>query len=97
MKTNVVISAPAFTLWSLDYNGSAKLDVTFDDLKRFPVGHIISVSRYNSCGRGVDEETLQIVYRDERGASCLLRHFGTTDEPNPEEWEKDPELIWFEF
>lgn len=97
MKTSVTVCPVAITLWYTDYDGGGKLDVTFDDLKRFPVGHIISVFRDNNCGRGVDEQTLQIVYRDERGAACLLRRFGTTDEPNPKEWENEPELIWFEF
>lgn len=97
MKTSVTACPVAITLWYTDYNGGGKLDVRYEDIKSAQVGDIFSVYRDNSCGRGVDEQTLKIVYRDERGAAGLLRRFGTTDEPNPKEWENEPELIWFEF
>ena len=51
----------------------------------------------HNCGRDLFEESAEVVYKTDKGAAVLFRSWGTTDDPNPEDWEGDLFLKWFEF
>ena len=97
METKVVVEQPLFTLNYSDYNTSASLDVYSNMLRKASVGAVLMPAVYNSCGRDITSESLEVVYRNDEGCACLYRRKGTTDSPNAEPWEDEPQLIWFEL
>lgn len=94
METRVIVERPLFTLTTENYDDSGMLRVYASDLKNADVGERFVPCTCSNCGRGVNEESLEVVYKSDSGIAVLYRHYGTTDSSNPEEWEHDPELIW---
>ena len=97
MKTMTIVEEPVMCLSYSDYNASGNLDVYPDMLWKAAVGTVFAPCVYNTCGRGVTSETLELIYKSARGCACLYRREGTTDSPSPEAWADDPQLIWFEL
>lgn len=97
MKTTVKKESPAFTLQASDYNESfPAVSVSFAELRSAEVGARWYATA-GSCGRDVCEESAEVVYKTAEGCAVLFRRSGTTDSPNPESWEDEPRLTWFEF
>jgi len=97
METKVIVEKPLFTLTTENYDDCGMLRVYASDLKNADVGDSFVPYTNSNCGRGVDEESLEVVYKSDSGVAVLYRHYGTTDSPNPVEWSNDPELIWVEI
>ena len=98
MKTEVIREAPAFVLEGSSYNGAWEtVEVSYADLRAAEVGTSWEAYDDNNCGRAVHNESAEVVYRTTQGAAVLFRSYGTTDEPDPEDWEDTPELVWYEF
>lgn len=99
MEASIVKEAYAFTLQYSDYNGNnTSTEVSFQDLRNAKVGDVFQAHPEGSiCGRDMNDENAKVVFKDENGVLVLFRKYGTTDSPNPTDWEKDPTLTWFEF
>ena len=98
MKTKVIVEQPVFTLTSSSYNSNGEpYSVTVEMLKGADVGKKWESNDFSNCGRGVHEESIEIVYKNASGCAVLYKEWGTTDGSDPEDYEEDPELIWFEF
>lgn len=95
MTTIVVEEEPLIVLHYSDYNTSGTYAVYASMLAKADVGTEFSVSCHNTCGRGVYDQRLKVVFKDDRGVACVLSRFGTTDDPNPVEEEFPDQLIWF--
>lgn len=91
MKTEVIVERPAFTLQGSSYNGVGELvEVSFDELRKAEVGERWEALDTHNCGRDLNEETAEVVYKAEDGVAILFRAEGTSDEPTPK-------LKWFAF
>ena len=98
MNTNRVVEEPIFSIYSSSYNGRGEtVDVFASDLRWADVGATWSAEDTGSCGRDCHCESLKIVYKNSDGCAVLHRVWGTTDSPDPEDWESDPDLIWVEL
>lgn len=89
--------SPAFTLEYSDYNESANYNVSWFELKNAEIGTLFEIYHNSNCGQSVNEETAQVVFVSDNGCAVLFRRYGTTDSPDPEDWENEPTLQWFEF
>lgn len=88
----------AFEMLGRSYDGDGELvEVTYADLRAANIGDMWEARDTHNCGRALDEESAEVVYKTERGAAVLFRNWGTTDDPNPEHWESAPKLVWYEF
>lgn len=101
MKTNVIAEQPMITLKSQysDFKGGEGevINIFAKDLKAAEIGEEWVADFTNCCGRGNDCESLKVVYKDDRGVAAVYRNWGTTNEDNPEDWEEEPQLLWFEL
>ena len=98
MKTEVIKEKPAFELQGSSYNGSGDpVAIFFSDLRKAKVGDKWLGRDSHNCGRDMHEESAEVVYRTGEGVAILFRCWGTTDAPDPEDWEEEPVLKWFEF
>lgn len=97
METKVIVEEPLFVLTTSDYNGSGELEIYASDLKKSKVGDKFIPYANTNCGRAVDEESLEVVYKSADGVAVIYRHYGTTDSPSPEAWKDDPKLFWVEL
>lgn len=96
MKTEVIIERPAFTLQGSSYNGVGEIiKVSFDELRKAEVGERWEALDTNNCGRDLNEENAEVVYKAEDGVAILFRAEGTSDEPSPQPWKA--KLKWFTF
>lgn len=96
MKTGITFEECAFCLQGSSYNGlSEEVIVTWDELKNSNAGKSWSASNTSSCGRDERNEDATVVYKDDRGCAVLFTANCTTDEPDPEYYEPEPELQWF--
>ena len=88
----------AFEMLGRSYDGDGELvEVTYADLRAANIGDMWEARDTHNCGRALDEESAEVVYKTERGAAVLFRNWGTTDDPTPEHWESAPKLVWYEF
>ena len=98
MKTEVIQEKPAYFLRASSYDGREEdVEVSFTDLHNAKVGAKWENHDSNNCGRALWEESVEVVYKTAEGVAVLLRVWGTTDSPNPEPWNQEPRLTWFEF
>ena len=98
MKTNTIKESPVFYLSASSYNGGGEIrEVSISMLKKADVGTKWESNDFSNCGRGVHEESIEVVYKNASGCAVLCKEWGTSDSPDPEDWENDPELIWVEF
>ena len=98
MKMEVIQEKPAFVLRAGSYNGQEEgVEVSFADLRNAKVGDKWENRDSHNCGRDLFEGSAEVVYKTEEGVAVLFRAEGTTDSPNPEPWEAEPCLTWFEF
>jgi hypothetical protein len=98
MKTDVIKEAAAFLLQGSSYNGAGEtVEVSYADLRAAEVGTSWEAYDDNNCGRAVHSESAEVVHKTAQGAAVLFRCWGTTDSPDPQSWEKKPELVWYEF
>ena len=98
MKTNTIKESPVFYLSASSYNGGGEtIEVSISMLKKADVGTKWESNDFSNCGRGVHEESIEVVYKNASGCAVLYKEWGTTDGSDPEDYEEDPELIWFEF
>lgn len=98
MLNTVKKEAPAFELVASSYDGREEdVEVSVADLRNSKVGDKWENHSRNNCGRNVLEESAEVVYKTSKGVAVLIRGEGTTDSPNPEPWEAEPYLLWFEF
>ena len=98
MKTEVVVERPAFTLQGSSYNGVGEVvEVSFDELRKAEVGERWEALDTHNCGRDLNEESAEVVYKTTDGVAVLFRAEGTSDEPSPQMWKAKPRLKWFEF
>lgn len=88
----------AFEMLGRSYDGDGELvEVTYADLRAANIGDMWEARDTHNCGRALREESAEVVYKTDRGCAVLFRSCGTTDEPDPEDWEDAPELVWYEF
>ena len=98
MKTEVVKEASAFVLQGSSYNGEGEtVEVSFAELHESEVGDKWVAYDTHNCGRALNEESAEVVYKTADGVAVLFRNWGTTDSPDPQDWANPPELIWYEF
>ena len=98
MKTDVKKEAAAFVLQGSSYNGASEaVEVSYADLRASAVGDTWEAHDSHNCGRALNEESAEIVYKTADGVAVLFRNWGTTDSPSPQSWEGAPELVWYEF
>lgn len=98
MKMEVKKEAAAFVLQGSSYNGAGEpVEVSYADLRTANIGDVWEAYDDNNCGRALNEESAEIVYKTTHGAAVLFRSWGTTDSHDPQGWEKAPELVWYEF
>ena len=98
MKTEVVVERPAFTLQGSSYNGVGEVvEVSYVELRRAEVGERWEALDTHNCGRDLNEESAEVVYKTTDGVAVLFRAEGTSDEANPTEWKAKPKLKWFAF
>lgn len=98
MKTEVVSERVAFSVSGWSYNGDGiTQNVSFEELRHAGVGSIWNGFDTNNCGRDLHEESAEVIHRTDKGVAVLFRVWGTTDEPNPVDWEDEPILRWYEF
>ncbi len=98
MKMEVKKEAAAFVLQGSSYNGCGEpVAVSYATLRAAAVGEKWAGYDNHGCGRAVHSESVEVVYKTDDGVAVLRREWGTTDSPNPQDWEKVPVLIWYEF
>ena len=98
MQTETILEKPAFSLQANSYDGQKEdIEVSFTDLRNAKVGDKWENRDSHNCGRYLYEQSAEVVYKTDEGVAVLIRVEGTTDSPNPEPWEADPALRWFEF
>ena len=99
MKTDTKFEkGEAFKLFASSYNGNEDpVVVSFADLRSAKVGDRWENTDSHNCGRALYEESAEVVYKTAKGVAVLFRSWGTTDDPNPENWDGEPRLAWFEF
>lgn len=101
METKVLVESPIVVLESdyCDFRGGRgeEIHLYARDFKEAMVGKIWTADYVGSCGRGNSCESLEVVYKNERGVAVIYRSWGTTDSDNPEDWEEKPELWWIEL
>ena len=98
MKMEVKKEAAAFVLQGSSYNGAGEeVEVSYADLRASAVGDTWEAHDSHNCGRALNEESAEIVYKTADGVAVLFRNWGTTDSPDPQDRENPPELIWYEF
>ena len=98
METMTRLEKVAFMLLASSYSGvTPHIAVSFNDLRAAKVGKKWENIDVHNCERGLFEESAEVVYKTEKGAAILFRSWGTTNHPNPEDWEGEPHLMWFEF
>lgn len=98
MKMEVKKEAPAFVLQGSSYNGGGEpVEVSYTNLRAAEIGDKWVGYDNHGCGRAVHRESAEVVCRTSQGAAVLFRYWGTTDSPDPQRWEKTPELVWYEF
>lgn len=94
-ETMVITEDPIITLEYRDFNHSDILDVYASELKNAKVGDAFDPQQNGGCGRGIHSETLTVVYKDATGVAAVYSCSGTTDSPDPKDWEDEDRLIWF--
>lgn len=73
------------------------LPITAQMLREAEVGKVFR-SYMGNVIRDSVEETLEIVYKNDRGVAGLLRTYGYYDSPSLiNSYENEPRLIWFEL
>lgn len=98
METDTKMEKVAFSLLASSYSGNEKpVKVSFADLRTAKVGDKWENTDSHNCGRDLREESAEVVYKTAKGAAVLFRAWGTTDDPNPENFDEEPSLMWFEF
>lgn len=98
MRTEVIIERPAFMLEGSSYNGIGEvIEISFNDLRRAEVGERWEALDTHNCGRDLNEESAEVVYKTTDGVAILFRADGTSDEPTPKPWRAKPKLKWFSF
>lgn len=98
MQVETIVEQPIFTLNSRSYNGAGDtIQIYADDLRCSDVGTCWSADDTGNCGRDCQCMSIEIVYKSDDGCAVLRRLCGTSDDPDPEEWFAEPELIWVEL
>lgn len=98
MKTEVIMERPAFMLEGSSYNGIGEvIEISFNDLRRAEVGERWEALDTHNCGRDLNEESAEVVYKTTDGVAILFRAEGTDNEVYYKEWRGKPTLKWFEF
>jgi hypothetical protein len=96
MQTTVIKQEPAVNISNGDWEKNYDREVTWSELHNSKVGDVFKSPGGSVCGRGAYDEQLRIVYACDSGRAGLLTADCTTDDPNPEDYER-VELIWFQF
>jgi hypothetical protein len=98
METVTVVETPAFTLrgWNGYSYESETVEVTWGDLHRAKVGDQWEAKDLSNCVRDSHNARAVVVYKDEHGVAVLHREWGTTDDQQPDTFERI-RLIWYEF
>lgn len=98
MQVKTIVELPIFTISSRSYNGAGDtIQIFADDLRSSDVGTCWSADNTGSCGRDCKCMSIELVYKSGDGCAVLRRLWGTSDDPDPEEWDAEPELIWVEL
>lgn len=97
MKTMTIEEQPIFVLEYQNYEYGTHLDVYVADLKNAKVGTVFTPAANTNCGRGIREESLKVVWKDDTGIAAVYSVCGTTDSVFPEDWEEEDTLIWFKI
>lgn len=100
MKTEIKKQAPAFTLYggqNWDGNGREKTVVSKIELFSSSIGEKWSAINQSNCARGEYNEYAELVYKNNNGVAVLFTGDGTTNDPDPEYYEYEPKLVWFEL
>ncbi len=94
MKVKTYTEEAAIMLRGDSYNGGHDYYVTWQQLRNAKIGKVWGSVAH--CGRGMIEEDLTVVYKDDKGCAATLHTETSTDSPNPT-YSKNVELIWIEF
>lgn len=91
METSVIIENPLLTLSSYnDHGEEVKIDLFASDFRAAEVGRKWEAYVCNTRSA----ESLEVVYKNASGVAAIYRNFGSS---GWDEWEHEPELIWFEL
>lgn len=74
-----------------------ELEIYASDLKKAKVGDVFKLDFKSNIGCEVRRDSLNIIYKSDRGVAAILMCEGITYDPLPEEWEEEDMLIWFQF
>jgi hypothetical protein len=96
METNTIKEGKAFTVNTRCCDVVHVNEISWQELREATVGQSFDAGPPSS-GRGVEQEVLKIVYKDNQGVAGVFSVWGTTNYPKPKDWKHDDKLLWFEF
>lgn len=88
---------PVFEASYSDYNVYTSEKYYISDVQKAEIGTVFEAHSNSNCGRAITDKNATLVYKDKRGALLIIHRGGTTDSPDPESWENDPEALWIEY
>ena len=99
MKTDAIKEKNiAFEMHAISYGtGWKTVSVSFNSLRNCKVGDVFECYPEENITRGVREEQATVIYKKDNGVAILHECWGTTEDENPQRWEDDPLLCWYEF
>ncbi len=99
MQTDVRIEKPLIILeGGSGYSDDGEnLPITGTMLREAKIGKVFR-SYMGNTARDSVEESLEVVYKNDKGVAGILRTQGHYDSPDPNnQYENEPMLIWFEL
>lgn len=96
MKHKTIKPEPIIVAVDRNFNSSDSYSIYMSDLINDPIGTVYRASAGGNCGRDVFERFFEIVYKSCNGILIVQHQHGTTDDPNPEGWVDEDQLIWIE-
>lgn len=98
MYRNVYIEQPALILYAFSYDGgNPPIKISYETLRHASIGDMWEALDAHGCERGLHEKRATLIFKKNNGCAVLVETFGTTNDPNPEKFELEPNLIWFSF
>ena len=73
-EMDIMKEEAAFEMQGSSYDGDGELvEVSYSDLRTANIGDMWEARDTHNCGRALDEESAEVVYKTERGAAVLFR------------------------
>ena len=95
-KYAVVEKTAAVAMYS-DFDTSGDLEITWDMIKKDPIGTEYRAEVNSNCGRDIRDIWYTLIYRDDNGAAMVQHLDRTSDDPNPVNLARVDMLKWYQF